>query len=375
MVKIKTTHVGSLPRSNELSSLLASKDNKEEISIKKFDEVVRNNVLEVVKKQIDTGIDIISDGEMSKISYATYIKDRVEGFSGESERKAPKDLDDFPSFKKKLVQSGGTPTYKRPCCTSELKLKDNVSINKDIVNFKDALNKNSHSNGFMNSPSPGVICNFLPNKFYKNDDEYLEKLSDIMKFEYEKIIDSGLSLQIDCPDLALSRHMIYKDISEENFLERANKHVEVLNKSLENIDPTKVRMHICWGNYEGPHIHDIELNKIIEIAFKANINMYLIESANPRHAHEWEVFENIKLPKDKIIIPGVIESTSNFIEHPDVVKHRILAFSKVIDPSQLMAGTDCGFSTFAGFGNVDENIVYKKLESLVIGSGLASKVI
>ena len=375
MVKIKTTHVGSLPRSNELSSLLASKDNKEEISIEKFDEVVRKNVLEVVKKQINTGIDIVSDGEMSKISYATYIKDRVDGFSGESERRAPKDLDDFPSFKKKLILSGGTPTYQRPCCTSELKIKDNVSINKDIVNFKEALKKSSHSEGFMNSPSPGVICNFLPNKFYKNDDEYLEKLSDIMKFEYEKIIDSGLSLQIDCPDLALSRHMIYKNISEQDFLKRANKHVEVLNKSLENIDPSKVRMHICWGNYEGPHTHDIGLNKIIDIAFKANVSKYLIESANPRHAHEWEVFENIKLPKDKIIIPGVIESTSNFIEHPDVVKHRILAFSRVVDPDQLMAGTDCGFSTFAGFGNVDENIVYKKLESLVIGSGLASKVI
>ena len=375
MVKIKTTHVGSLPRSNELSSLLASKDNQEEISIEKFDEVVRKNVLEVVKKQINTGIDIVSDGEMSKISYATYIKDRVDGFSGESERRAPKDLDDFPSFKKKLILSGGTPTYQRPCCTSELKIKDNVSINKDIINFKEALKKSSHSEGFMNSPSPGVICNFLPNKFYKNDDEYLEKLSDIMKFEYEKIIDSGLSLQIDCPDLALSRHMIYKNISEQDFLKRANKHVEVLNKSLENIDPSKVRMHICWGNYEGPHTHDIGLNKIIDIAFKANVSKYLIESANPRHAHEWEVFENIKLPKDKIIIPGVIESTSNFIEHPDVVKHRILAFSRVVDPEQLMAGTDCGFSTFAGFGNVDENIVYKKLESLVVGSELASKVI
>ena len=375
MVKIRTTHVGSLPRSNELSSLLALKDNKEKISIKKFDEVVRNNVLEVVKKQINTGIDIVSDGEMSKISYATYIKDRVDGFSGESERRAPKDLDDFPSFKKKLILSGGTPTYQRPCCTSELKIKDNVSINKDIINFKEALKKSSHSEGFMNSPSPGVICNFLPNKFYKNDDEYLEKLSDIMKFEYEKIIDSGLSLQIDCPDLALSRHMIYKNISEQDFLKRANKHVEVLNKSLENIDPSQVRMHICWGNYEGPHTHDIGLNKIIDIAFKANVSKYLIESANPRHAHEWEVFENIKLPKDKIIIPGVIESTSNFIEHPDVVKHRILAFSRVVDPDQLMAGTDCGFSTFAGFGNVDENIVYKKLESLVVGSGLASKVI
>ena len=375
MVKIKTTHVGSLPRSNELSSLLALKDNREKISIKKFDKVVRNNVLDVVKKQINTGIDIVSDGEMSKISYATYIKDRVDGFSGESERRAPKDLDDFPSFKKKLILSGGTPTYQRPCCTSELKIKDNVSINKDIINFKEALKINSHSEGFMNSPSPGVICNFLPNKFYKNDDEYLEKLSDIMKFEYEKIIDSGLSLQIDCPDLALSRHMIYKNISEQDFLKRANKHVEVLNKSLENIDPSKVRMHICWGNYEGPHTHDIGLNKIIDIAFKANVSKYLIESANPRHAHEWEVFENIKLPKDKIIIPGVIESTSNFIEHPDVVKHRILAYSRVVDPDQLMAGTDCGFSTFAGFGNVDENIVYKKLESLVVGSGLASKVI
>ena len=375
MVKIKTTHVGSLPRSNELSSLLALKDNREKISIKKFDKVVRNNVLDVVKKQINTGIDIVSDGEMSKISYATYIKDRVDGFSGESERRAPKDLDDFPSFKKKLILSGGTPTYQRPCCTSELKIKDNVSINKDIINFKEALKKSSHSEGFMNSPSPGVICNFLPNKFYKNDDEYLEKLSDIMKFEYEKIIDSGLSLQIDCPDLALSRHMIYKNISEQDFLKRANKHVEVLNKSLENIDPSKVRMHICWGNYEGPHTHDIGLNKIIDIAFKANVSKYLIESANPRHAHEWEVFENIKLPKDKIIIPGVIESTSNFIEHPDVVKHRILAFSRVVDADQLMAGTDCGFSTFAGFGNVDENIVYKKLESLVVGSVLASKVI
>ena len=296
MVKIRTTHVGSLPRSNELSSLLALKDNKEKISIKKFDEVVRNNVLEVVKKQINTGIDIVSDGEMSKISYATYIKDRIDGFSGESERRAPKDLDDFPSFKKKLILSGGTPTYQRPCCTSELKIKDNVSINKDIVNFKEALKKSSHSEGFLNSPSPGVICNFLPNKFYKNDDEYLEKLSDIMKFEYEKIIHSGLSLQIDCPDLALSRHMIYKNISEQDFLKRANKHVEVLNKSLENIDPSQVRMHICWGNYEGPHTHDIGLNKIIDIAFKANVSKYLIESANPRHAHEWEVFENIKLP-------------------------------------------------------------------------------
>ena len=375
MVKIKTTHVGSLPRSNELSSLLASKDNQEKIDISSFDAVVKKNVSEVVKKQINTGIDSVSDGEMSKISYATYIKDRVDGFSGESERKAPKDLDDFPSFKKKLILSGGTPTYKRPCCTSELKIKDEDSINKDILNFKNALEENSHTDGFMNSPSPGVICNFLPNKFYKNDDEYLEKLSDIMKFEYEKITESGLSIQIDCPDLALSRHMIYKEISEKDFLERANKHVEVLNNSLSNIDPTRVRMHICWGNYEGPHTHDIALEKILPIILKSKIKYFLIESSNPRHAHEWKVFEKIKLPKDKVLVPGVIDSTSNFIEHPEVVAERLIKYSTVVPKDQLMAGTDCGFSTFAGFGNVDENIVYKKFESLVAGAELASNAI
>ena len=196
-----------------------------------------------------------------------------------------------------------------------------------------------------------------------------------MAIEYETITKSNIQVQLDCPDLALARHMNFKELSEQEFLKRAEIQIECLNEALTNVDVNMTRMHICWGNYEGPHTHDIGLNKIIEIAFKAKINKYLIESANPRHAHEWEVFENIKLPKDKIIIPGVIESTSNFIEHPDVVKHRILVFSKVIDPSQLMAGTDCGFGTFAGFGNVDENIAYKKLESLVTGSRLASKVI
>ena len=375
MVKIKTTHVGSLPRSNELSSLLASKDNQEKIDISSFDAVVKKNVSQVVKKQINTGIDTVSDGEMSKISYATYIKDRVDGFSGESERKAPKDLDDFPSFKKKLILSGGTPTYKRPCCTSELKIKDEDSINKDILNFKNALEKNSHSDGFMNSPSPGVICNFLPNKYYKNDDEYLEKLSDIMKFEYEKITESGLSIQIDCPDLALSRHMIYKEISEKDFLKRANKHVEVLNNSLSNIDPSKVRMHICWGNYEGPHTHDIALEKILPIILKSKIKYFLIESSNPRHSHEWKVFQDIKLPKDKILVPGVIDSTSNFVEHPEVVADRLIQYSTVIPKDQLMAGTDCGFSSFAGFGKIDEKICYEKLHALVEGTKLASKVI
>ena len=375
MDKIKTTHVGSLPRSNELSDLLFKKDKKEKIDTNNFDEIVKRDVKKIVEKQINLGIDFISDGEMSKISYATYVKDRIDGFSGESERKAPQDLDDFPTFKERIARSGGTPTYTRPCCTHELKIKDKHSLTKDINNFKTALEDNNHKLAFMNAASPGVISAFLPNKFYKDDDEYLDALSNIMTSEYEEIISNDINLQLDCPDLALARHMTFKDLSEEDFLKRAEKQIEFLNNSIKNIPQSKIRMHICWGNYEGPHSHDISLDKILPLVLKANVGTYLLESSNPRHSHEWQAFENIKVPKDKIIAPGVIDSTTNFIEHPEVVKNRLIQFSKVIDREQLMAGTDCGFSTFAGFGNVDENIVYKKLESLVIGADLASKII
>ena len=375
MDKIKTTHVGSLPRSNELSDLLFKKDKQEKIDVNNFDEIVKRDVKKIVKKQINLGIDFISDGEMSKISYATYVKDRIDGFSGESERKAPQDLDDFPSFKERIARSGGTPTYTRPCCTHELKIKDALSLTKDINNFKSALEENNHKQAFMNAASPGVISAFLPNKFYKDDDEYLDALSNIMAAEYEEIVSSNINLQLDCPDLALARHMTFKDLSEVEFLKRAEKQIEFLNHSIKKIPSSKIRMHICWGNYEGPHSHDISLEKILPLILKANVGTYLLESSNPRHSHEWQAFENIKVPKDKVIAPGVIDSTTNFIEHPEVVKNRLVQFSKVIDREQLMAGTDCGFSTFAGFGNVDENIVYKKLESLVIGTELASKII
>ena len=375
MSKIKTTHVGSLPRSKELSNLLLKKDKQEKIDLNHFDEIVERDVKQIVKKQVDLGIDFISDGEMSKISYATYVKDRIDGFSGESERKAPKDLDDFPSFKERIARTGGTPSYTRPCCTNELKIKDTVSLTKDINNFRSALEENNHKQAFMNAASPGVISAFLPNKFYKDDDEYLNALSNIMRTEYEEIVSNDIDLQLDCPDLALARHMTFKDLSEVEFLKRAEKQIEFLNHSIKNIPQSKIRMHICWGNYEGPHSHDISLEKILPLVLKANVGAYLLESSNPRHSHEWQAFENIKVPKDKVIVPGVIDSTTNFIEHPEVVKNRLVQFSKVIDRDQLMAGTDCGFSTFAGFGNVDENIVYKKLESLVIGTELASKII
>jgi len=375
MSNILTTHVGSLPRSKELSEFLFAKDKGENFSQSSFDEVLKNNVESVVKKQLDVGIDFVSDGEMSKISYATYIKDRIDGFSGESERRAPADLDDFPEYKEKIAKSGGTPTYTRPCCTNELKVKDETSLLQDINNFKNSLDKLNHRHAFMNSASPGVINVFMPNKFYSTEDEYLDKLSNIMAKEYELITKSDIQVQLDCPDLALARHMNFKNLSEDEFIKRAELQIECLNSALSNVDVEQTRMHICWGNYEGPHTHDIALEKILPIILKSKVKYFLIESSNPRHAHEWKVFQDIKLPKDKVLVPGVIDSTSNFVEHPEVVADRLIQFSTVIPKDQLMAGTDCGFSTFAGFGKIDEKICYEKLQALVEGTKLASKVI
>ena len=375
MSNILTTHVGSLPRSKELSDFLFAKDKGEKFSKSSFDEVLKNNVESVVKRQLDVGIDFVSDGEMSKISYATYIKDRIDGFSGESERRAPADLDDFPEYKEKIAKSGGTPTYTRPCCTNELKVKDETSLLQDINNFKNSLDKLNHRHAFMNSASPGVINVFMPNKFYSTEDEYLDKLSNIMAKEYELITKSDIQVQLDCPDLALARHMNFKNLSEDEFIKRAELQIECLNSALSNVDVEQTRMHICWGNYEGPHTHDIALEKILPIILKSKIKYFLIESSNPRHAHEWKVFQDIKLPKDIVLVPGVIDSTSNFVEHPEVVADRLIQFSTVIPKDQLMAGTDCGFSTFAGFGKIDEKICYEKLHALVEGTKLAPKVI
>ena len=372
---ILTTHVGSLPRSKELSELLFAKDKKENFDQELFDNTLKKNVEEIVKRQLQVGIDVVSDGEMSKISYATYVKYRIKGFSGESERRAPADLDAFPAYKTKIANSGGTPTYTRPCCTSELEIQDTQSLKNDIKNFSDSLTSNNHSKAFMNAASPGVINVFMPNKFYKDDDTYLEKLSEVMSTEYKLITDNNIHLQLDCPDLALARHMNYKDLSEEEFLIRAEMQIEALNNALIGIPSELVRMHICWGNYEGPHTFDIGLEKILPVILKANLKYLLIESSNPRHSHEWQVFDEIELPKDKVVVPGVIDSTSNFVEHPQVVADRLIQFSKVIPKDQLMAGTDCGFSTFAGFGKIDEDICYAKLNSLVEGAALASKLI
>ena len=374
MKKISVTHVGSLPRRQEVVDFIFARENNQKYNQDDFDNVMNKAVLETVKKQVNSGVDIVSDGETSKISYATYVKDRYNGFSGDSPRNPPADLKLFPSFLKRLADDGGTPTYARPMCTDRVSSKGQVDLNKDIFNLKTAMKICNVSRGFMNAASPGVISLFLQNQFYSSREEYLAALADVMKTEYETITGSGLYLQLDCPDLALSRHMLFNDLSDDEFLKIAELHVETLNYALRDIPEEKVRVHICWGNYEGPHCCDIDMNKVFSTLMKAKAQFLLFETSNPRHAHEWEVFKNRKseIPDNKILVPGVVDTTTNFIEHPELVRQRIERFINIVGEDRVVAGTDCGFGTFAGFGAVDPEIAYAKLSSLSEGAALIS---
>ena len=372
--KISVTHVGSLPRKQEVVDFIFARENNQKYNQDEFDNVMNKAVLETVKKQVDSGVDIVSDGETSKISYATYVKDRYNGFSGDSPRNPPADLKMFPSFLKRLADDGGTPTYARPMCTERISSKGQVDLNKDILNLKTAMQMHNVSRGFMNAASPGVISLFLQNQFYTSREEYLAALADVMKTEYETITGSGLYLQLDCPDLALSRHMLFNELSDEAFLKIAELHVETLNYALRDIPEEKVRVHICWGNYEGPHCCDIDMNKVFSLLMKTKAQFLLFETSNPRHAHEWEVFKNRKseIPDNKILVPGVVDTTTNFIEHPELVRQRIERFISIVGKDRVVAGTDCGFGTFAGFGAVDPEIAYAKLSTLSEGAALIS---
>ena len=367
---ILTTHVGSLPRPKIVSDLLFSRENNEKYDQQQFDDIISTSVEEIVKKQSDIGVSIISDGEMSKISYATYVKDRYNGFAGDSERNPPQDLEKFPNYMKKISDSGGTPTYSRPCCVSEISSKNNNDLKNDIQNLLDASNKVNHKQIFMNSASPGVISLFLSNSYYSSRIEYLDAIASAMQEEYETIVNAGIQLQLDCPDLALSRHMTFKNDSDDDFIKIAAHNMEILNESLKNIPSNKLRLHVCWGNYEGPHIHDISIEKIFEVLMSFKGNFLLFESSNPRHQHEWEIFEKLKnkIPENKVLIPGVLDTTSNFVEHSSLVRQRIERFVNIVGKERVIAGTDCGFGTFAGFGNVDPDIAYLKLQSLVEGA-------
>ncbi|MBY5934221.1 cobalamin-independent methionine synthase II family protein [Tateyamaria omphalii] len=371
-MSVTTTHVGSLPRTQKVVDFIFAREREEPFEQADFDAAMAEAVDETVAKQVAAGVDIVSDGETSKISYATYVKDRYTGFSGDSPRNAPADLKQFPSFLKRLAEGGGTPQYARPMCTGEVKSKGQGELEKDIANLKAAMKKHGVERGFMNAASPGVISLFLQNDFYPTRDAYLAALADAMKAEYETIVGAGLDLQLDCPDLALSRHMLFNDLSDAEFLKIADAHVEALNHALADVPAEKVRVHICWGNYEGPHVCDVPMDTVFPTLMATKARYVLFETSNPRHAHEWTVFRDRKseIPEDKVLVPGVVDTTTNFVEHPEVVRQRIERFTDIVGADRVIAGSDCGFGTFAGFGSVDPEIAYAKLNALSEGAAM-----
>ena len=374
MTKILTSHVGSLPRTQDVVDFIFARENGESYDQAAFDHCMSSACNETVRRQVEAGVDIVSDGETSKISYATYVKDRYTGFSGDSPRNAPADLKQFPSFLERLANSGGTPQYARPMCTGEVTSKGHGELQADIDNLKAGMAAHGATRGFMNAASPGVISLFLQNQHYATREAYLAALADAMKEEYETIVGAGLDLQLDCPDLALSRHMLFANLSDDEFVKIAAMHVEALNHALRDIDPARVRVHICWGNYEGPHVCDIDMDKVFSTLMKTRARYVLFETSNPRHAHEWTVFRDraSEIPDDKVLVPGVVDTTTNFVEHPELVAERIARFVGIVGAERVIAGSDCGFGTFAGFGAVDPEIAYAKLTSLAEGAALAS---
>jgi len=371
--RILTTHVGSLPRSKAVTDCVFAHEHGKDQDQAAFAKTLKDAVTDVVKRQREARVDIVSDGEMSKISYATYIKDRITGFEGDSPRTPPSDLEEFPGFLERQASGGGTPTYTRPCCVGPVAVKSMQPLQEDLDNFSAALTGANAAEGFMNAASPGVIALFQPNQHYTTQDEYLEALAEAMRPEYEAIVEAGYILQLDSPDLGLGKHMMFKDEPEEDYERLAMVHVEALNHALRNIPADRVRMHICWGNYEGPHHHDASMAMVMPVALKAKPQALLFENSNPRHAHEWAEIAEMDIPEDKILIPGVIDSTTNFIEHPELVAQRIQRFADIVGKERVIAGSDCGFSTFAGFGAVDEDIVYAKLATMADGAELASQ--
>jgi 5-methyltetrahydropteroyltriglutamate--homocysteine methyltransferase len=371
--RILVTHVGSLPRSQAVTDVLFARDRGEALDADAANSIIASAVREVVSRQVEAGVDVVSDGEMSKITYATYIKDRLTGFAGDTPREPGQDLVEFPRILKRLAETGATAKYQRPRCVGEIRVRSLEPARTDVQNMRAATAAAGPSEGFLNAASPGVIALFQPNDHYKSQDDYLEAVAEGMRAEYELIAGSGLLVQIDAPDLAMGRHTMYRDRSVEEFLNRAARHVEVLNHALRNIAPDRVRMHVCWGNYEGPHHHDVPLERLLPVIVRARIGGLLIEGANPRHAHEWAVFRDVRVPDDWIVIPGVISSTTNYIEHPQLVAERIGRYTDLLGRERVIAGSDCGFGTFAGFGPVDPDVTYLKLRSLAEGAAIASR--
>jgi 5-methyltetrahydropteroyltriglutamate--homocysteine methyltransferase len=371
--RILTTHVGSLPRSEAVTEVLFARERGAIADARAAAATITGAVAEVVRRQVETGIDIVSDGETNKISYATYIADRFAGFGGDTPREPGQDLVEFPRFMAKLAASGATAKYRRPRCVGEISLKDTGPLNEDLRNFRLAVDAAKPAEAFMNAASPGVLALFQPNDHYATQDAYLEALGNAMQSEYEAIVDAGFLLQVDAPDFGMGRHTMYRSASTDEYLGAAARHVEVLNHALRNLPADRPRMHLCWGNYEGPHHHDIPLERLLPVVIRAKPQALLFEASNPRHAHEWAVFRQQKVPDDKVLVPGVLGTTTNYVEHPELVAERIQRFADIVGRERVIAGTDCGFGTFGGFGPVDPDIVYLKLASLAEGARIASR--
>jgi 5-methyltetrahydropteroyltriglutamate--homocysteine methyltransferase len=370
--RILTTHTGSLPRPE---ALLDALEGRSFVAGTDFAALVRQAVADIVRKQVEVGVDIVNDGEMSKPSYATYVKDRLTGFEGEAEPLMLGDLADYPEYGQRFLSQVAMERLARPACTGPVTCKDTSAVQADIANLKAALANSGAVEGFLSSASPGVISIFLGNHYYKTHEEYLAALAEAMRPEYKAIVDAGFILQIDCPDLAMGRHIQFPDASLAEFRKKITAHVEALNHALQGIPAERTRIHLCWGNYEGPHHRDVPLRDIIDIVFRANVSGISYEAANPRHEHEWVVFEDIKLAEGKVLIPGVIDSVTNFIEHPELVAQRIRNLARVVGPENVIAGTDCGFATFAGYSAVDPRIAWAKFQSLSEGARIASQTL
>ncbi|MEP7314125.1 MAG: cobalamin-independent methionine synthase II family protein [Pseudomonadota bacterium] len=371
--RILTTHTGSLARSEAVTELLLRKERGEAYEPAEFDQAIRAAVVDVVRRQAALGIDVVSDGETSKIGYATYIKDRLTGFGGEGTARPHLDLKDHPDLRRRMTAFTGPQSFKRMCCTGPVTLADAEAVKLDIANLRAAVSQVAVTEAFLNAASPGIVSSFQPNQFYSNHADYVEAVATAMRSEYESIVAAGFLLQVDCPDLAMSRHTGFQDLSEQEFLARAERQVDALNHALANVPADRVRMHVCWGNYEGPHDHDIALEKIMRIVLKVKAQAISFEASNPRHAHEWKVWRDAPLPQDKILIPGVIDTSTNFVEHPELVAQRIERFADFVGRERVIAGTDCGFGTFAGYGKVDPDVAMKKLRSMAEGAAIASQ--
>jgi 5-methyltetrahydropteroyltriglutamate--homocysteine methyltransferase len=371
--RILTTHTGSLPRPADLIRMMFAREEGVPVDGPALAARVRSAVAEVVRKQTDAGVAVVNDGELSKPSYATYIKDRLSGFGGTSQALQYRDLVDFPEMAKRVFGDPGRARRKTPACTGPIGLRDRAAAQADVDNLRAALGSADVADAFMSAASPGVISLFFRDDHYRNHEAYLFAIADAMRHEYETVARAGFILQLDCPDLAMGRHIQFADLSLEEFRTMARLHLAALDHAVAKIPPEQLRIHLCWGNYEGPHHYDVPLADILDLVFAARPQGISFEAANPRHAHEWRVFERIKLPANKVIIPGVLDSTTNFIEHPELVAERIGRYARLVGRENVIAGTDCGFGTWVGQAAVDPDIVWAKLASLAEGARLATK--